>query len=132
MTTWLAGMTITAQRLADGLDTITTTTGLVASTGFSVTDFRGTRLGRSVVLDMYIARTGAALTATTGNIVDTACCTVPVGWRPTNGTINGNFDDGTASGAFVVGGDGLCTLRTASSDIVTGRNLRMHISFITT
>ncbi|WP_028814425.1 hypothetical protein [Streptomyces flavidovirens] len=129
MTAWLAGMRITAARLLTDTPTITTT-GLVAASGFSVNDFRGARSGNVIVLDMYVQRTGAAIALTSGNLPDTAACTAPAGWRPTHGTINGDWDDGTATGGFVIGTDGLCTLRTSTGDIATGRNLRMHVSFI--
>lgn len=130
MTQWQPGMILTANRLIDGPPVITTDTGLVAATGFSVNDFRGYRCGRHIVLDMYINRTGATITATTGNIGDTQICTTPTGWRPTNGTINGDWEDGVAEGGFVIGTDGLTTLRTGSSDIIAGRNLRLHVGFI--
>jgi hypothetical protein len=136
MTNWLAGMEITAARLADGIDPTITTTGLTASSGFSVNDFYGVKSGKSVELAIYVARTGADITASSGNITDTACCTVPAGLRPTaTSTINGSWDNGTASGGFVLGTDGICTLRTSSGTITgtagTGvSNLRLHISFV--
>jgi hypothetical protein len=133
MTTWQAGMRITDERLADGLTPVTTTTGLVAATDFSVIDFRGAKIGsRSFVLDMYVQRTGAQIAVVNSNIPDTLCCTVPVGWRPNYGTINGDFDDGVANGGFVIGTDGKCTLRTATASIDSGRNLRLHIGFTNT
>jgi hypothetical protein len=133
MTTWQAGMTITDERLADGLTPVTTSTGLVAATDFTVNDFRGTKLGsRHFVLDMYIQRSGADIVAGGGNIPDTTICTVPAGWRTNQGVINGAWDDGVASGGFVMDGAGICTLRTASGTIASGRNLRLHIAFINT
>ncbi|MGW0550569.1 hypothetical protein [Streptomyces altiplanensis] len=129
MTQWLAGMRITAGRLRTDTPTVTAT-GLTVASGFALTDFRGSRSGNVIVLDMYIQRTGAALTLTSGNLVDTEICTAPDGWRPTQGTINGFWDDGIVSGGFVIGTDGKCTLRTATGDIATSRNLRLHISFI--
>lgn len=139
MTQWQPGMRITADRLNDGIDPVTTTTGLVASTGFSVSDFRGTRIGRQYVLDMYLHHTGADISTSGGNMADTACCTVPVGWRPTNGTINGQWDDGSAEGGFVIGNDGVCQLRTGNGATIRGdataptgqgSNLRLHVDFI--
>ncbi|MGW5467678.1 hypothetical protein [Streptomyces chartreusis] len=136
MTNWLAGMEITAARLADGIDPTVTTTGLSAASGFSVNDFYGVKSGKNVELAIYLARTGADITASGGNISDTACCTVPSGLRPTaTSTINGSWDNGSVSGGFVIGTDGICTLRTSSGNINgtagTGvTNLRLHISFI--
>jgi hypothetical protein len=139
MTLWQPGMTITAARLNDGPPVITTDAGLVAATGFSVNDFRGQRTGKNVTLDIYLHRTGADITVSGGNIADTQACTVPAGWRPTNGTINGSWDDGTAGGGFVVGNDGICTLRTSNGSPIRGdataptgqgSNLRLHADFI--
>lgn len=130
MTQWLAGMRITADRLMDYTLDAQTSSGLTAATDFAVNNFWANRQGAAVELNMYLNYTGAGITATGGNITDTTCCTVPVGWRPNSAsTINGHWDDGTASGGFVLGTDGVCTLRTASGNIATGRNLRLHIVF---
>jgi hypothetical protein len=129
MTAWLAGMQITADRLNNDSPT-TTAAGLTAATGFAVNSFSGYRVGNMVVLDLYMNRSGANITATTGNITDTQIATVPAGWRPTAGTINGTWDNGGAEGGWVIGTDGICTLRTASDTIVSGTNLRLHIGFI--
>lgn len=110
---------------------VSTTTGLSAATGFTVNNFYGYRDGKTVALDLYINRSGGTVTATSGNITpDLQIATVPSGWRPTHTTINGIWDDGTSYGGFVIGTDGIVTLRTASSDITSGRNLRLHIVFI--
>ena len=85
MTTWLAGMLITAARLTDDAPT-TTSSGLAAGTGFTVNSFSGYRAGNVISLDMYLNRTGADITASGGNIADTLICTVPSGWRPTSQT----------------------------------------------
>jgi hypothetical protein len=130
VTLWQPGFRITSNRLNDGPPVISTNSGLVAASGFTVNDFRGYRSGRAIVLDIYMLRTGGTITATTGNIGDTQICTVPANWRPTIGTVNGDWDDGSAEGGFVIGTDGICTLRTASSDIVATRNLRLHADFI--
>jgi hypothetical protein len=114
-----------------------TTSGLTAGSGFTITNFYAYRFGKVVALDLYMHRSGATITATTGNISDTQIATVPAGWRPTHTTINAHWDDGTSSGGWVIGTDGICTLRTASSDIVgdatsagNGRNIRLHVTFI--
>lgn len=139
MTAWQPGMTITAARLMEGPNPVITTSGLVAASGFTVSDFRGYKCGKNVELNMYLFRSGATIAVSgAGNLADTACCTVPAGLRPTSGTINGNWDDGTAEGGFVVGIDGICTLRTTNGEPIvgeattagSGRNLRLHIAFI--
>jgi hypothetical protein len=109
-----------------------TTSGLTAASGFTVNDFAGYREGRTTMIDCYVARTGGTINASGGNITDTACCTLPSGWRPTHQTINGSWDNGVVSGGFVVGTDGICTLRSAGGDITNGTNLRLHLVFIKT
>ena len=109
-----------------------TTSGLVMEPGFSQLDFAGYREGRNVMIDVYLTRTGATINESDGNILDTACCTLPAGWRPTHQTINGAWDSGVASGGFVLGTDGICTLRSASGNINNGSNLRLHSTFLIT
>jgi hypothetical protein len=109
-----------------------TTSGLSAASGFSLQDFFGFRQGRSVTIDVFLTRTGSNIVATNGNIADTVCCTLPSGWRPTHDTITSCFDTGIVHGGWVVGTDGLCTLRTASEDIGNATNLRLHVGFLIT
>ncbi|MEU6098974.1 hypothetical protein [Streptomyces sp. NPDC047079] len=130
MTTWQPGMRITAARLNDGLNPVTTSSGLTAATGFSINSFSGYKQGRTTMLDIYLTRTGADLVLASGNLPDTQCATAPVGWRPTNGTINGAWDNGIVGGGFVIGTDGICTLRTSSGTISSTTTLRLHIGFI--
>lgn len=112
---------------------VTGTTGLSAHAGFSVNDFHGARQGRNVSLDMYLARTGADIDANAGgNIPDTTCATVPTSWRPTHGTIPGYWDNGSSFGGFVIGTDGIVTLRTASNGVARDTNLRLHVTFLRT
>lgn len=108
------------------------TTGLSAAAGFSVIDFYGYRQGRVTSIDLYLTRTGGKIDATAGNIADTVAATVPTSWRPTHDTITGCWDNGVVHGGFVVGVDGIVTLRTAGGDITTGTNLRLHITFLRT
>jgi hypothetical protein len=129
MTQWLAGMKITATRLNDASLDDSTATGLVAATGFSVNSFAGRRSRGNVVLDIYLNRTGATITATSGNITDTLCCTVPAGWRVPHQTISGFWDTGVTGGGAVMGTDGLTTLRTAYGDLASGGNIRLQFVF---
>lgn len=130
MTVWLSGMLMTADRLNDYSLDDETTSGFVTGSGFSLNNFWANRSRSTVEMNIYVNRTGADITATTGNITDTVVGTAPSGWRPNSAsTINGVWSDGTASGEWVIGTDGVCTLRTASSNIVSGRNLRLHIVF---
>jgi len=109
-----------------------TASGLTAGSGFAVNDFAGYREGRVTMVDAYVARTGGTINESGGNITDTVCCTLPSGWRPTHQTINSTWDNGVVSGGFVVGTDGICTLRSATGDITSGTNLRLHLMFIKT
>lgn len=109
-----------------------TTSGLTVKTGFALNDFSAYREGRTIMVDIYLSRTGATINEDDGNIVDTECCTLPSGWRPTHSTIPGFWDSGVAGGGFVVGTDGLCTLRSATGNISNGSNLRLHVVFIKT
>lgn len=109
-----------------------TSSGLTAGSGFAVNDFAGYSEGRVIMVDAFVSRTGGTITETGGNIADTICCTLPSGWRPTHQTINGSWDNGVVGGGFVVGTDGICTLRSATGDITNGTNLRLHIVFIKT
>lgn len=132
MTVWLAGMEITADRLNDYTPDDSTTTGLTAATGFSVSDFYAVRSKGTVVLDMALSRTGGTISDVNGNITNTDICTVPADWRPNaTGTISGYWGDGTASGEFVISpSTGVCTLRTSNGqDIVNGNTMRLHVTF---
>ncbi|MFF7308186.1 hypothetical protein [Streptomyces sp. NPDC008137] len=113
-------------------DLVSGTTGLSAAAGFTVNDFFGYRQGRVTSIDLYLTRTGGTIDASGGNITDTVCATVPTSWRPTHSTINGCWDNGAAHGGYVIGVDGIVTLRTASNDIGSGTNLRLHITFLRT
>jgi hypothetical protein len=127
---WLSGMLITADRLNDYSLDDETTSGFVIGSGWTLNNFWANRQGATVEVNVYVNRSGADIVATSGNIGDSVVGTVPSGWRPNSAsTINGTWDDGTATGGWVIGTDGICSLRTASSNIVSGRNVRMHIVF---
>ena len=137
MTTWLQD--VNRLEVYDGSGWVTppqtlasTTSGLSVRSGFALNDFSAYREGRTVMVDVYLSRTGSTINESSGNIVDTECCTIPSGWRPTHSTIPGLWDSGVASGGFVVGTDGICTLRTATGDISSGSNLRLHVVFLKT
>jgi hypothetical protein len=122
-------MRITADRMNDYTLDDETTTGLTAATDFTVNAFFGRRSKGTVILDMYLEYTGVGITATTGNTTDTTVCTAPSGWRPQHSTISGQWDSGAESGGFVMGTDGVVTLRTASDTINTNANLRLQAIF---
>lgn len=129
MTNWLAGMTITAARLMDGVDPTTTTTGLVAATNFTVNDFDAYRSGKVVVVRCYLLYGGGTITATAGNIADTAMCTLPAGWRPPF-VANAAWGNGSEDGECTIGTGGIITLRSSVASIPTARNFRVTASWI--
>jgi hypothetical protein len=129
MTVWLAGMQMTADRLNDHTADAQTASGLVPSSGWSVNEFYARKVNGVTEVHCYLLRTGATITATTGNVADQAICVLPVGWRPDH-TVNGTWGDGTSSGEAILSNTGTVTLRTASSDIIANRNLRYSAVWI--
>lgn len=137
MTTWLQD--VNRLEVYDGSSWVTppqslssTTSGLSTASGFSLNDFAAYREGRVTTIDVYLTRTGSTITLSGNNLPDTVCCTLPSGWRPTHQTINGSWDNGEAGGGFVVGLDGICTLRSSTGNIDNGSTLRLHVVFIKT
>lgn len=131
MTAWTPGMTVTAAALNDGIDSTIVTSGYTPATGWTLTDFSAAISGKVVEVNVYVSRSGAAIVNTAGNIPDTAVGTLPAGVRPTRGTVNGFWDNGTAAGGFVVGTDGVMTARTSNGqDIAVSSNLRFHLVHI--
>lgn len=132
MTAWQPGMNVTADRLMDGIDASVVASGFVPATGWAVADFNVATSGHVVEWNLYATLTGATLAVVgAGNLNDTFVGTSPVGARPARGTITGFWDNGTACGGFVMGTDGVVTLRTTNGEPVTsGTNLRMHLTFI--
>lgn len=134
MTQWLAGMVITADRLNDGIDPTTTTTGATAETGFTLSSFSGRRTGKVVTVVVNLTRTGSAITETSagsGNIGDTAGATLPAGWRPPELT-EALWDSGFNDGGATVSTSGVITFRTTSGSagIDTGHNPRVVATWI--
>ncbi|GHD70109.1 hypothetical protein GCM10010317_076700 [Streptomyces mirabilis] len=137
MTTWLQD--VNRLEVYDGANWVTpepslasTTSGLSVAAGFTAIDFYGFRQGRMTTIDCFISRSGGTVNSTNGNIADLVICTLPSGWRPTHSTITSCWDNGLVHGGFVVGVDGICTLRTASDDIASGSTLRLHVAFLKT
>lgn len=132
-------MRITAARLNDNTLKETTTTGLVAATGFSVTSFSGRKINGITTVAFLVNRTGAPipeLGSNFGNITDTNMCTLPVGWRPPE-TISANWGNGSVDGECTITSTGVVTLRSisgqanaAADGIATGTNPRVSASWI--
>lgn len=133
MTAWLAGMLITADRLNNGIDATSTTSGLTLSAGFTLNDWMGRTSGQLCSVDIYLAVTTTINTAsgTSSNIADTQCCTIPIGYRPAH-AIQVIWGSGVASGDAVINTDGTVVLRTSdyNQPISSGANVRIHGAYV--
>jgi hypothetical protein len=131
MTTWLAGMLITADRLNDATLKTSTTTGLTAGTDFSVNTFSGRRVNGVTTVHVYCQYTGTGINvaAPGDNIVDTTMATLPSGWRPPE-TMNTNWGSGNVDGECTISSAGVISLRSTLNDIVTNANIRVTATWI--
>lgn len=133
MTTWLAGMEITADRLNDFTAT-ETTSGVVDSTGFSTSNFTGRKVSGVTFIELFVNRTGATLAevaTNTGNINDVDVVTLPSGWRPQE-AINVICGNGSVDGEATISSAGLVSLRSVSGNTgwASGSNLRFTAMWI--
>lgn len=121
MTTWLAGMRMTADRLNDNTVETTTTTGATASSGFAISSFSGRKVNGITTITISCTRTGAIaeVATNTGNIGDTSMATLPVGWRPPE-LIEAMWDNGFNDGGATINTSGVITLRTTSGNLGVG------------
>jgi hypothetical protein len=113
---WLAGMRMSASRLNDHTADETTTAGLTAASGFDTPSFSGKKVSGITTVNVSVLRNGATITATAaGNVTpDLLCCTLPIGWRPSE-TVTTSFDSsGTRDGSITILSDGTCTIKTMS------------------
>lgn len=110
----------------------TSTTGLTAGSGFTVTNFFGYSTCGVYTVHTYMTKTGSALTAdSAGNLTDTTMCTLPSGWRPPT-TLNAIWGNGTTAGEATVDNTGVVTLRTATANgsITVSSNIRMTLTWV--
>lgn len=128
MTTWLAGMRITADRLNDHTPT-TTTTGLVAATGFTVSSFNAYTVSGVTTVVVFLT-VGTTVTSTSGNVTpDVLCATLPSDWRPPVDQ-NAIYSNGAIYGeALISSSDGTINLRTANATF-SGGNIRICATWI--
>src|SRR5690349_18614094 len=126
-------MLITADRLNDGIDVTSTTTGLVAATGFSINSFEARVSGKVCSVDLYMSVTTTINTtsSTTPNITDTTMATLPAGYRPSE-IVQTMWGSGVAAGDVIINTDGTVVLRTSdyNQPISSGANVRVHASYI--
>lgn len=128
MTTWLAGMEVTADRLNAGLTPTATSTGLTAKTNFTVSAFSGYKVGPMAFVFATITTTNQ-LTQTSGNLSDVDIATLPDGWEPRD-TVNGCFGNGLADGEYTISTSGTITLRSAVANIGAGTGLRLSSVYV--
>jgi len=119
---------------ADAVPSVTTTTATVGtvSTGFGVLDVRAATMfdGKLIHIDLYIERTGAAVTATSGNIADTAMFVLATAYRPDH-IVSTAWGNGTVDGEAIIQTDGAVYLRTCTgASITTGSNIRLSATYI--
>lgn len=134
MTLWLAGMKITATRLNDTAPDDTTTSGLVAASGYTVVSFQGRKRLGVVYVTGLITDTSAtvAAVASTENISgDPVIATLPTGWRPPE-VVGVSYDNGVVNGQLVLNADGTIQIRTISYNqtMGTGTNIRFSTNWI--
>ncbi|MEU5094952.1 hypothetical protein [Streptomyces sp. NPDC020996] len=127
---WLAGMTMTADRLNDNTLDDSTTTGLAAAAGFSVSSFSGRKLHGITTIQLVCTYTGTTVAITPGaNLADVLMCTLPSGWRPPE-VINAVFGDGSIDGECTIGTSGQISLRSILDDLTNNRNIRVTAMWI--
>lgn len=109
---------------------VTATVGTV-STGFTVNDVRAATAldGKLVNIDLYCNRSGADITATSGNISDTSMFTLNSDYYPSH-VVSCIWSNGAQSGEAVIGTTGVTTLRTGSATIPSGSNIRLSATYL--
>ena len=115
---WLAGMTVTADRLNDFSElSDSTTTGATAATGWSLTTFSGRRKSGITTVNVFVTRTGVKVpesAAGTGRITpQVLVATLPTDWCPPE-TLVVIASNGMNSGDIAITPTGTCTLRSVT------------------
>ncbi len=127
-------MRITADRLNDNTVDDSTTSGLVPATDFDTNTFQGYKVNGMTTISVVVTYTGLSnITAnSSGNITNTACATLPDGWRPPT-TLIAAFDKGSvATGSLAIASNGTCTLYTMSptAAIADGDNITFMATWV--
>lgn len=118
--------TLTAQ-------TETTTSGATASTDFAVTSFAARKTCGIATIVVTLTYSGATITGSAaGNITDTACVTLPAGYRPAAEMPFTYDKSGTAQGSVNIATSGLCTLKTLdpTATIASGGTVTFAATFV--
>ncbi|MGI5443831.1 hypothetical protein ACQEV4_42765 [Streptomyces shenzhenensis] len=124
-------MLITADRLNDHAIEAQTTSGVVPPADFTTNSFAGYKVSGVTTVGLVMTYQGETITSSSsGNIKDTLCATLPVGWRPPF-TVVTSFDrSGLADGSVSIAPDGTCLLKTLSPTATLGGG--NNVSFMAT
>ena len=127
-------MRITSDRLNDNTVDDSTTSGLVPATDFDTNTFQGYKVNGLTTISVVVTYTGLSnITAnSSGNITNTACATLPDGWRPPTNLIASLDKGSVATGSLSIAPNGTCTLYTLSptAAIEDGDNITFMATWV--
>lgn len=122
-----------AAAIADLYTVVTDTTiGTIASGFITAAGGQTARTalgGKLVYLNLNLNRSGATITATSGNITDTLCFTLDAAYRPAE-TIEFAWGGNTTGVGFIDSTTGQCVLQAASDSLASGSDFRFSCSFL--
>lgn len=122
-----------AAAIADLYAIVTDTTIGTIATGFATAaggqTARTALDGKLVFLNVNLNRTGAALTATSGNITDTLCFTLDAAYRPAE-TVAFAWGGNVTGLGFIDSTTGQCVLQSASDTLATSSDIRFTVTFL--
>ncbi|MFD7067143.1 hypothetical protein ACFV97_07850 [Streptomyces sp. NPDC059913] len=108
------------------------TTGAIAASGYSVSQYTARRVGGVCSFTVEVTRTGTKIDVPAGgNITDQTVATLPTGWRPAY-DVEGAASDGYGDGGVRIGANGTVLLRTwvPGGTIQSGRNIRISAAYV--
>ncbi|MEU3255905.1 hypothetical protein [Streptomyces sp. NPDC006997] len=129
MTVFLAGMRATADRMNDHTLEDSTSSGVIAASGWTIVSFSGRKVNGVTTVNLAIQRSGASIPETSagsGNIADTDCATLPAGWRPPE-FVNAWWGTSSNDGRAAIDTGGVISVRTTSGSagIASGDTIRV-------
>lgn len=130
MTKIAAGQELTASVLNDTEPDTFNTTGLTAATNFTATNFFGYQKHGLTTVHAVFQYTGGGITATSGNIADTAMGTLPSGYWPPEDRV-ATWSNGVIWGGLLISGStGVITLRSANANITASGFIRFTETYL--
>jgi hypothetical protein len=111
---------------------VTTTSGCVATTGFSVNNFFATKINGVATVKADIKVVTALNTGSSApyNLADTVCCNIPDGYRPRN-TMTALYSTGYADGECDITPDGDVTIRTTNTyNLAANDTVRFSATYV--